>query len=116
MSTTQSAFITITCDGPGCEKSVTFAATQQGQGEAINDNPWMNSLRSVLLPDERRFSYCSDECEVKSTSLGKHNKVERTLVTPSGNQAQIEMLAKAAAQAKLAEEAMKKGQGIQITG
>lgn len=109
MSTVQSAFITITCDGPGCPKTVTFPATEQGKVEAFQDYPWLSTLRGVGTPDQRQLSYCSDECEAKGLANGSHNKIERKRVIQSGNQAEVNLAAQAAQQAREANEALHKG-------
>jgi hypothetical protein len=112
LPTIQSTFVTVTCDA--CEKSVTFPATKQGQGEAIHDNPWLNNLREVMLPDGRRFSYCSDVCEADGVAKGTHNKPEEKKIITQGNDATVSMAAKAAAQAAAIQAAMRTGSGITI--
>ena len=115
MSTVQSAFITISCDGPGCDKSVTFPATEQGKAEAFQDYPWLNALREVATVDRRQLSYCSDLCEAEGIKIGAHNAIEQKKIQPVGNAAQIALAAKAAEDARKATEAIKAGQKVQLS-
>jgi hypothetical protein len=111
LSTIQSTFVTISCDGPDCDKTVTFPATEQGQAEAFEDNPWLRTLRGVGTPDKRQLSYCSDECEAKGIGSGSHNKLERKRIV-TGNQVDVNLAARAAEQARQATEQLRQGQGI----
>lgn len=113
MSTVQSVFITIACDGPGCDKSVTFPGTDQGQLEALRDHPWLNALRIVQTADKRQLGYCSDECEAKGVGAGSHNKIEKRIITGS-NQQQVDLAARAAEQARAATAALKQGSGVTL--
>lgn len=115
MSTVQSAFVTITCDGPGCPKTVTFPATEQGQAEAFQDYPWLSTLRGVGTPDKRQLSYCSDVCEANGLATGSHNKAERKRVIQSGNPAEINLAAQAAQQAREANEALRQGSPVTLS-
>jgi hypothetical protein len=106
VGTTQTGFVTITCDGPNCEKNVTFEASQAGEQGALQDNPWLNNLRHVAPTGtvvngqriDRKFTYCSDECEVNAAATGAHNKLEQKRIQ-TANAQQAELIAKAAAQA-----------------
>lgn len=111
MSQNQLTFITISCDAPGCEKTATFAATDQDVRQAEVDHPWLTSIRNIGTVDKRQFTYCSDECEIKSVAAGAHNK--QTIVSAT-NQAQVDLAARAAAQARQATDALKTGRGGQI--
>ena len=102
-------FITVSCDAPDCGKTATFPATEQGQADAFQDHPWLNSLRGVGTPDKRQLSYCSDECEAKGVALGAHNKLERKRIITSGNQAEVNLAAQAARQAAEATAALRSG-------
>jgi len=115
LSTVQSAFITISCDGPGCDKSVTFPATEQGKAEAFQDYPWLNALREVATVDRRQLSYCSDLCEAAGVGTGIHNKPERKrIITPGSNPAEVNLAAQAAAHARQANEALHSGAPVTI--
>jgi len=116
LSQLQSTFITISCDNPECNKSVTFAANEQGQAEALEDNPWLNTLRGVGTPDKRQLAYCSDECEAKGIASGLHNKPERKrIIVPTASKAEVDLAAKAAAQAHEATEALRKGTPVTLS-
>lgn len=113
MSTVQTVFITVSCDGPGCDKSVTFPGTEQGQAEATQDSPWMNSLRIVQTPDKRQLGYCSDECEAKAVGTGSHNKIEKRLISGASQQ-QVDLAARAAEHARQANQALRQGNPVTI--
>jgi len=112
--TIQSTFVTVSCDAAGCGKTVTFPATKPGQDEALHDNPWLSSLREIMLPDGRRYSYCSDVCEADGIAKGTHNKREEKKIIEVGGPQAASLTAKAAAQAAALTAAMKVGQGIQL--
>lgn len=112
MSTVISSFVTISCDNLGCEKTVTFPQTPEGEQQATADNPWLNSIRFVGTPDGRKFTYCSDECEIKATGAGQHNK--KVIVTPtSPNDASL--AAQAAERARQATQALKTGGPVTLS-
>lgn len=106
MSTVLQTFVTVTCDNPMCDKTVTFPQTQEGEQEVLQSHPWMNSLRFVQLPDNRKFTYCSDECEAKGVASGTHNK--QLIVRPQGPNS-AELAAQAALRAQQATAALKSG-------
>jgi hypothetical protein len=112
LSEVKNSFITITCDGPACDKTVTFAETQEGFNEALQSNTWMNCIRVIGTPDQRKFVYCSDECEVKATATGVHNK--KLLVTPQGPNA-AQLAAEAALRAQQATQALKSGGPVTLS-
>lgn len=113
MSTIVSQFVTISCDGPDCPNTATFAQTPEGEAAAIQASPWLTSVRFVNTPDNRKFIYCSDECEIKATGQGAHNK--KLVVAPTGPNT-IELEAQAAARAKAATAALKSGEGKVVLG
>lgn len=113
MSTVISSFVTITCDAQ-CGKSVTFAQNEQAQNEAVKDNPWLQAIRFVNLPDNRKFGYCSDECEIKGIGTGAHNPVQPKPVIHTGSDQAIALAAQAQENARKAEAALKAGQGITV--
>ena len=99
-------FVTVSCDGPDCGKTATFASDQESAKQAFNENAWMNSIRTIITIDQRKFVYCSDECEAKSVGIGVHNK--KVLVEPTGPNAAA-LAAQAAARAQQATAALKSG-------
>lgn len=113
MSTVISSFVSLSCDAPDCDKNVTFPQTEQAQAEALLEHPWLNSLRFVNTPDGRKFNYCSDECEAKAIGLGTHNKLEKRIITES-NPASVNLAAKAAEQARIAEAKIRAGQSVTV--
>lgn len=112
MSTVISSFVTINCDGLGCDKTVTFPQTEEGEKEAVQSSPWMNSLRFVQTPDSRKFTYCSDECEAKAAGAGVHNK--KVLIAPQGPNT-VDLAAQAAARAAQATQALKSGGPVTLS-
>jgi hypothetical protein len=112
MSTVIAQFVTITCDSPECQHTVTFAQNEAAQAEAVHDNPWMSTLRFINVPDNRKFGYCSDTCEAEGIKTGQHNPIEQKKIDPSvATPAQIQLAALAADNARKATEALKTGQG-----
>ncbi len=112
MSTVKSEFISVSCDGPKCTKSITFPATKEAHAEAFQSNPWLNTLREVTAPGGRQFAYCSDECEAEGLSTGVHNPARPKLV--EGNAHNIALAAQAADQARKATAALRQGAPITI--
>ena len=115
MSTVQSTFVTISCDGPGCGKTVTFPATEQGKTEAVEDYPWLLTLRGVGTPDQRTLNYCSDTCEANGLATGVHNKPDRKRVIQSGTPGDVKLAAIAAEQAKQANKALHDGGPVTLS-
>jgi len=113
LSTIVLQFVTISCDAPECPSTATFAQTAEGEAAAIQANPWLTSVRFVNTPDQRKYIYCSDECEINATGLGQHNK--KQIVAPTGPNT-VDLEAQAAARAKAATEALKSGQGKVVLG
>lgn len=70
----KSHYRTITCDGPGCDKTVRFEITDV---KAIQEIEWLKGLRVVHSGDNRQLAYCSDVCEVKGVTTGEHNLKEK---------------------------------------
>ncbi len=106
MSTIQTAFITVTCDGPGCDKNATFEASPAGEHDAIQANTWLKNVRHVAPTGavingqqvNRKYTYCSDVCEAKAIETGAHNQLEQKRIVPATQQ-QAAQVAAAAAQA-----------------
>lgn len=113
MTTVVSSFVTISCDAPECTNTATFPQTEQDEKAAFVANPWMNSLRFVNTVDQRKFIYCSDECEAKGVGQGVHNK--NVIVTPQAPN-EVGLAAQAAERARQATEALKSGQGKVVLG
>jgi hypothetical protein len=107
MSIVSNSFIEIRCDGPGCSKTVTFPQTAEGEQQALQANPWLNMIRSIQTYDNRKFVYCSDECEVRGIGTSQHNKQESKILT--GDARTMEMAAQEAARAREATNALRKG-------
>lgn len=108
MSIVIQSFVTVTCDTIGCNKAATFPQTPEGEQEALQAIPWITTLRFVQTADQKKFVYCSDECEAKAAGLGLHNKT--VLVAAQGPNS-IELAAQAAERAKKATELLKQGTG-----
>lgn len=99
-------FLTVTCNGPNCDKTITCLATPEAHKEAADKNPWMLSYRNITTFDGRQFGYCSDVCEVDSITAGNHNKLEQKKVVSVDSNAEFQMR-QAAEAARRAEEATK---------
>ena len=112
MSTIVSSFVTMTCDNPECGKTVTFPQTQEGEQQAFQENVWLNSIRFIQTVDQRKITYCSDECEAKGIASGSHNK--KVIVTPQGPNA-AELAAQAAQRAQQATQALKSGGPVTLS-
>lgn len=112
MSTIITSFVTMSCDNPECGKTVTFPQTQEGEQQAFQDNVWLNSLRFVQTVDQRKLTYCSDECEAKGIANGVHNK--KVIVAPQAPNA-VQLAAEAAARAQQATQALKQGGPVTLS-
>lgn len=109
-------FIMVTCDGPGCDKSVTYPATQQDKDKAEQENPWLINLR-LSSTSQGPFAYCSDVCEVNSITAGKHNRPEEKKVIDIQAGAAglaLRQAARMAEEKAKADKAIKEGTGITI--
>lgn len=112
MSAIISSFVTLSCDNPGCGKTATFPQTQEGQVEAFQANPWLNSLRTVQTMDDRKFVYCGDECNAKAVGSGVFNK--QVIVQATGPNA-AQLAAEAALKAQQATAALKSGGPVTLS-
>jgi hypothetical protein len=108
MSTINSTFVTISCDAPECLHTTTFPQTEEGEKTAFSENVWMNSLRFIQTLDQRKFVYCSDECAIKATATGVHNK---PLIVQAKAENEVALAAQAAERGRKATEALKSGNG-----
>lgn len=117
MSIVDTTYRTVICNGPGCDKTVTFNGQDQAAVKELMDStPWMKTLRVVQqVVGGRNFAYCSDECEIANAGTGAHNPDEpkRVISTPAGA-AQIAAAAAAARQAEEATKAMKDGTPVTL--
>jgi hypothetical protein len=113
MSVIDQVFRTFTCNNPSCSKTLTWPA--QEEQKVFQENEWLMGLRVVNTLDNRRFSYCSDICEIKGVETGQHNLVQKPKVEiPTGPAVDaIQKAAQAAAQAEAATKALK--EGAQVT-
>lgn len=111
---------TITCDGPECNKTITFEATEEKAKEVFANpaNFWLRGNRLVKTPDGRVLVYCSDVCEIMGAKSGIHNLPEPKKIIDAGNQAAVNAAVAAANAAKASDENLKKGSGgpILVTG
>jgi hypothetical protein len=70
MAIIDTTFRTITCDAPGCDKTVTFEMNSD-ETDIVEQHPWLHTARLVQAAG-RNFVYCSDSCEVAAISDGAH--------------------------------------------
>ena len=113
MATVISSFVSINCDNEGCGKNATFPQTPEGEKEAVQEHPWISSVRFIQTPDGRKFIYCSDECEITATGAGVHNK---PIIIAAGADKDVNLAAQAAQRAREATAALKSGQGKVVLG
>jgi hypothetical protein len=114
MSILDSQIRSIVCDGPGCGKEVMFDLKDQKTVFENPDNVWLKSTRITQTGDGRNLVYCSDTCEVKGVATGKHNIPEAPKIITPTNPAAIIEAARAAQQAKQAEQAIRDGQPTKV--
>lgn len=112
MSTVISSFVTLSCDNPECNKTATFPQTPEGEQEAFQSNTWMNSLRFIQTADQRKLTYCSDECEAKAVGLGLHNK--KVIVQPTAPNS-VDLAAQATARAAQVTQQLKAGGPVTLS-
>lgn len=103
---------TITCDGPGCDKTVTFDLKDIPAIQAIE---WLKGVRVIQTGDNRSFSYCSDVCEVKGLTTTKHNLLEKPSVIQSATEADVKAAAAQSEGDAAATEALKNGEPTRVT-
>lgn len=121
MPVIQNLFRTISCDKPGCPKTITYDATPDATGKSASetatfenpDNAWMKSVRTVHTIDNRNFTYCSDVCEVEAVKDGVHNMIQKKLIEAAATPAQVAQAAAAAKAAELAGKALHEGRPVQ---
>ena len=115
MSIVDQTYRTLTCNGKDCSKTVTYVHPT-GLQDAIKENNWISTARIVQTGDGRNFFYHDDLCEISGIESGQHNVPEAPKVEiPQGSaQAQIAAAAAAAKHQEQANEALKKGNPIQL--
>lgn len=119
MGINDTQFRTISCNGAGCDKTVTHPFTKEGAAEAYAANPWLQTTRTVSTPDGRVLVYCTDVCEVSGLSAGLHNKPEeKKIINIEEGKAKLAMQQMAQLAAKQAESdrALKSGAPIVVPG
>ena len=110
MSLIDTQFRTISCNGPECTKTVTFAMSQEKQTFEAPENVWLKSMRLVQTLDARKLVYCSDECEAKAVATGVHNLPEpKRIIDNVASAAQVQAVAAAAKAQEAATVAIKAG-------
>jgi hypothetical protein len=102
---------TLKCDGPECNKSLSFDITQQKETFDNPANAWLKAIRVVQTIDQREFVYCNDVCEIMGAKSGQHNLPQAKAIIDSANTAQIQAAAAAADAARKSTENLKTGQG-----
>lgn len=105
---------TISCDGPGCDKQVTYDRKNEKTTFELPENIWLRATRVVQTADGRNLVACSDVCEVKSVETGTHNIPEPPKIVTAANPAAIALAAQAAANARQADEAIRTGQPTKV--
>lgn len=109
MSIIDSAIRNISCDGPGCLKSLLYDRKDEKTTFEMPENSWLRTTRVTQTADGRNLVYCSDACEVNGAATGVHNIPEAPKVIQATSPAAIAMAAKAAEHAKAAEQAIREG-------
>lgn len=115
MSIIDVGYRTVTCNGKGCDKTITFEP--KNAPDVAKENVWLKNLR-IVQANGQNFSYCSSICEMTGIEAGLHDAPEekKIVAVPTGAQATTAIQAAAAA-AKAAEQAtrqLKSGEGGQI--
>lgn len=123
MGQVNTVYITLTCEGPGCDKTITYLATKEQEELAKAENSWvLKTARRVLnlipAPGQQKPAehlFCGDVCTIKAAESGVLNVPEPKRIIEGAASAQA--VAQAAAAAKAAEEAtrqMKAGQPVTL--
>lgn len=118
MTIVNTQYTTLICNGPDCEKSLTFDISQQQKILLDPENAWLKAARVVsrLLAEPgqqelKRFLYCSDVCEIKGAGTAIHNLPEpKKIIEATASAEQIRAAAEAAKAAEAATAAIKAGQ------
>ena len=126
MAISQSVFQTLSCDGPGCNKSEVIEASDAvSTTKLLEENPWIKNHRIVQTMSKRDpatnqpvvFHFCSDVCLVNAATAGmfvptEEKKVE--LPVGTGN-AQIREALAARAREKAADQALRNGDPVNFS-
>lgn len=116
MSVFDSQFRTITCNGPECDKTVTYDVKEAQKVLTAEGNEWLKSVRFVQSSDGRNFAYCSDTCEVKGVGSGLHNQPEvKKIIADAPTPAAVAAAAAAAKNAEAANAAIKAGNPVTLS-
>jgi hypothetical protein len=118
MAIVNTQYTTLTCNGPRCEKTLTFETSQQAKVLADPENAWLKAARAVtrLLAEPgqqeaKKFLYCCDVCEIKAAGTAVHNLPEpKKIIEATASPEQIKAAAEAAKAAEAATAAIKAGQ------
>lgn len=102
---------TIKCDGPECNKVVSYPTDQQAATFQNPANVWLKSLRMVQTLDQRKFSYCSDVCEIMAAKSGQHNPPQPKAIIENATAADVNAAAAAADAAAESDKNLKSGGG-----
>jgi hypothetical protein len=102
---------TLTCDGPECNKTVTFNPAEGKEVPTRPGNEWMKGIRLVQTPDGRVLLYHDDVCEISGIRAGLHNIPVPKKIIEAGNAAAVAAAAQAAAAAVVSDANLKSGTG-----
>jgi len=118
MGIQNTVYSTITCEGPGCDKTITFLTSEEQQILAKPENAWVTKTARVVTnlapaPGQQKpvpHLYCSDVCEIKATETGAHNVPEpKRIVSEPASAAAVAQAAAAAKAAEAATAALRAG-------
>lgn len=104
----------ITCDGPGCSKTVLYDRKDEKATFELPENIWLRATRVTQTADGRNLVFCGDVCEVKSVETGKHNIAEPPKIVTASNPAAIAAAAQAAANARQTDAAIRDGGSAKV--
>lgn len=111
MGFTDEQYRTVKCDAPGCTKEVRFDLKDVKTIQAID---WLKGVRVIQTGDNRAFAYCSDVCEVKAVTTGKHNLIEKPVapvLIPTATDGDVKAAAAQVASEAALTEALQTGEG-----
>jgi hypothetical protein len=123
MSTQNTTFQTVACDGPNCKNSAVIEATDQAAvAKALTENPWLKVLRTVISAEKRgpdgqpiQYNFCSDVCMVNGATARMFD--EQKILTPAAGSANAQIKAALEAKAKenAADAALRAGAPVNIS-
>lgn len=123
MGQISTVYISLTCEGPGCDKTVTFLASKEQEELTKPENNWaiktarrvLNLVPPVGQQKPVEHLYCGDVCEIKATETGRHNVPEPKRIIEGAASAQaVQQAAQAAKAAEEATRQMKAGQPVTL--